>query len=46
MRRAKRKQRLFDSNLAKEVAAALIQTSPDDHEYDMDSDLNWHPNDE
>ena len=46
MRSAKRKQRLFDSNSAKEVAAALMQTSPDDHEYDMDSDLGWDSNDE
>ena len=46
MRRAKRKQRLFDSSSAKEVAAALMQTSSTDHEYDMDSDLSWDPNDE
>ena len=46
MRRAKRKQRRFDLNSAKEVAAARMQTSPDDHEYDMDSDLGWDPNDE
>ena len=46
IRRAKRKQRLFDLNSAKEVAAALMQTSPDDHEYDMDSDLSWDHNDE
>ena len=44
--RAKRKQRLFNSNSAKDVAAALMQTSPDDHEYDMDSDLSWDPYDE
>ena len=43
---AKRKQRLFNSNLAKEVAAALMQTSPDDHECYMDSDLSWDHYDE
>ena len=46
MIRAKRKQRLFNSNSAKEVAAALMQTSPDDYEYDMDFDLSWDPYDE
>ena len=46
MKGAERKQRLFESNSAKEVAAALMQTSPDNHEYDMDSDLSLDSNDE
>ena len=46
MRRAKIKQRFFDLSLAKEVAAALMQASSDDHKYDLDSDLSWDPNDE
>ena len=41
MIRAQRKQRLFNSNSAKEVAAALMQTSRGDHECDMDFDLSW-----
>ena len=46
MKRAKRKQRLFESNSAKKVAAALMQTFPDNHKYDMDSDLSLDSKDE